>query len=179
MFFWLTLRWSAKPSLPPGSPRSGARSAAAQAESGAPQAGPPVLPAHWPIPELSLPPGCSAARLAKEASPLRGADNEAPYLLEGVPFNRGSEDSGRIYGLGLHLPGGFGALTAHVERQLSPLGYSEHWHSERPDGTLGREYISPDRMFIVQVFYWPETDNCHLEIFAYDSGDLRTDKSFT
>jgi hypothetical protein len=139
----------------------------------------PVLPEGWPIPELNMPPGALPAPIHPEADPLHRSGADSPMTLKGVRFNSGTDDSGYLYGVGLHLPGGFAELAAHVEGKLQPLGYDDHWSCERPDGSIGREYISPDRMFVVQIFYWGETGNCHLEVFAYNHRERREARTHT
>lgn len=137
-----------------------------------------VLPANWPLEFLTLPPKTKRARLNSAACPAKpGTDGLLPYAVLGAGFNQGGPDSGAVSLIGLRPENGYEGLSQFIERQLSAKGYSRHWDRLEPDGSRGREWISPDSMFIVQVYFWSDTDNCHLAVFEYDAAQPSSEGS--
>lgn len=161
-------------------------SARALANAGFPRQNPPagqadiaVLPDGWPLPFMTLPPHTSRARLNALGSPGGlGEDGLCPYSTLRSPFNQGGPDSGRVSLFGLRPLDGFDGLAEHLELELAPKGFARHWDRTEPDGSRGREWISPDSMFIVQLYLWADTGDCHLAVFEYDEPQPKGAKSY-
>jgi len=102
-----------------------------------------TLPANWPIPQLTLPPGAELS--------------SAPSVMLNLHLNDTPLDR-NIYSAQFTTGGPWTAAASHVEKCLAPLSYVEHV-IVYPDGSTSRDqlcdYWSPDEKTEVELTPMP------------------------
>jgi hypothetical protein len=124
-----------------------------------PAAPPVALPADWPLSFIAPPTGSYEAAVPAELSgKLHGAAEE-----RGLPFNEGTINEGRTWGVNFGYDAGWSEYVAQLAAVVLPRGYTLYW--EKTDS--GREYISRDGKYIVQLLYFEEADLYKLSVMVY------------
>jgi hypothetical protein len=130
------------------------------------------LPEGWPLDWLTPPAEARRAELTQAPPPEYGD----AYVVKGQPFNLGSKEEGRLWRVGFTLPkakpgapGVFEELTSLTEENVKARGYYLYFNEDNA-AREGREYISPDGRYVVQIYHFKASGLLHMQVSEYAQG---------
>jgi hypothetical protein len=126
-----------------------------------------ILPRGWPLDFLTLPPGAELAQLDPPAPAGYGDE----FRVSCLPFNVGTSEEGCLWRVGFNYgagtsPADYDQAVEYVVKAVTPLGYYLYFDEDN-EQRRGREYISPDGKYVVQLYHFKLTDSYHLQVSEY------------